>query len=437
MKFSLVVAAALLTSAACTKANPKSCIDGHCSDPDLPFCDVDGAIEGEPNTCIAVTCSAGEFVECRDDKALTCNANGDNLELVQCEFGCSEDGCKVCDTPECEKHIIPRYLPAACDALSDAGPLAIMASDALIDTSNDLNCTAVVQQASGPEICVLHHTEILVAQNRTLRVTGTRALALVADRELSIVGTLDASADGRTNGPGGGMTKSGSCTNVGGGGAGGRTAGGAGGTTVDGGAMNGGAAQTNAADLTTLHGGAQSAAGSCVPGGGGGALTLISCRGPVAIAGLIDAGGGGGAESDFQQQGTTGTYRYAGGGGAGGTVVLQGMTLSVTGQLVANGGGGGGACDGPCFVMGPFSGPGDDGLRSTARANGGAGEALGGAGGAAVGQPFPGRAGDSFGGGGGGSGGFLLTFTPAGVTPAISPTLVSPPLEANGTIPTN
>src|SRR4051812_31308145 len=66
-------------STACTKPNPAlSCEDGLCSDPTVPFCDVTGAIGGEPNACVHVTCSPSEVAECRGDKALTCNATGDN-----------------------------------------------------------------------------------------------------------------------------------------------------------------------------------------------------------------------------------------------------------------------------------------------------------------------------------------------------------------------
>ena len=39
----------------CTVPNPKSCADKFCSDPNFPFCDMDGSIEGAPQTCIAVS----------------------------------------------------------------------------------------------------------------------------------------------------------------------------------------------------------------------------------------------------------------------------------------------------------------------------------------------------------------------------------------------
>ena len=438
----LVCVVALVLVGCGTKPNPASCIDNHCSDPDLPFCDVDGSIGGEPNTCIAVTCTPGEFEACRGDRALTCNTAGDNYELVECQYGCSAEanGCKACDAPECEKHIIPKYVPDACNQLTTAGALSISASTTF-DTGNALNCTTTITQVDGPEICVLRHGTINIDRNQTLTVIGSRALALVADRDISIDGEIDARArfDGvsNNNGPGGGTRKSGTSVNVAGGGAGYRTAGGSGGTTTNGGAANGGAVGPSPASSTVLLGGAQpvAAANGGLPGGGGGALTLISCRGKVSVSGLVDVNGGGGGAGRLTNFGQV--YRMAAGGGSGGTVVLQGMSVVVTGQLFANGGGGGG---GGNFDAGNGSG----GLRSTQPAPGGLGAAApsmnGGFGGSATIPPGDGNGsgGDpAYGGAGGGSTGYLATYTPQGVMPTLTPVTVSPPFETNGTIPTN
>jgi len=47
-------------ASSCTKSNPAAyCTTGTCSDPAYPYCDFDGAIGGEPGTCIAVDCSPG------------------------------------------------------------------------------------------------------------------------------------------------------------------------------------------------------------------------------------------------------------------------------------------------------------------------------------------------------------------------------------------
>jgi hypothetical protein len=85
----------------CTKPNPAStCSNGTCSDPAFPFCDVDGAIGGEPNTCIAVSCTAGSAATCRSDGALICNATGDNYDVTACPAGCVDGiGCnQACTT---------------------------------------------------------------------------------------------------------------------------------------------------------------------------------------------------------------------------------------------------------------------------------------------------------------------------------------------------
>ena len=113
----IVCLALMVGGLGCTSPNPKSCLDDHhCSDPSLPFCDEDGSIGGTAGTCIAVGCTANEFQECRGDKALTCNALGDNYDLVDCPYGCGATGCLPCNTSDCEKHIIPKYVPTACDA---------------------------------------------------------------------------------------------------------------------------------------------------------------------------------------------------------------------------------------------------------------------------------------------------------------------------------
>ena len=91
----LVVSAA----AGCQEPNPRSCIDGTCTDPSLPFCDADGALAGQPETCIAVACTPGEFAACRGDHAVTCNSEGTSYDLIQCERGCDEaaGGCRLCE----------------------------------------------------------------------------------------------------------------------------------------------------------------------------------------------------------------------------------------------------------------------------------------------------------------------------------------------------
>lgn len=426
-------------AAGCTKPNPAlSCEDGLCSDPTVPYCDVTGTLGGEgPNTCIRVACTPNEFAECRGDKAVTCNASGDNYDLLTCSQGCDAamGGCKPeppCETLECKKHIIPRYAPTECDTLASNGDLTVSA-DLALNTSDDSMCTRIINPGVLPELCVIHYHSITIERNKTITVTGQRALALVADETLFVDGIVDVSASGPVDGPGGGLSVSGTTSNntKAGGGAGYQTNGGAGASaTVDGGNNNGGALTTNPPALSNyLFGGPRSELiGDVHNGGGGGALTLLSCRGELSIPGIIDAGGGGGTGSDVIG---INTAVFARGGGAGGTVVLQGMRVTVTGSLFANGGGGGGA------VNGSYGDPGEDGQRSTTPAQGGLGSNQvrnGGAGGAKNSAPSIGRAPH---GGGGGSVGYMLVYVPALENATITPLVQSPDLAAPATLATN
>jgi hypothetical protein len=415
----------LLVVAGCTERNAATCLETHCPDPAKAFCDVDGSLSGEENSCIAVECSPGEFKQCRGDVALTCNSAGNSYDLLECEFGCEESvGCKPCTAgPQCEKQIVPRYLLTVCNQLTDAGDL-LVGGDITLDTTNDLNCSAVVSQSNGPQICVVHQRSVTISANRTLKVIGPRAFALVADRDLNIEGVLDVSADGGASGPGGGFKTSGVTPEYGveqgGGGAGGATAGGAGAdTAAPGGAANGGDMEPNPATITALVGGTRATPATYgSPGGGGGAVTVLSCRGTVSIRGTVDAGGGGG-----EGEKAAGVKRSrATGGGSGGTIVIQGLNVSLTGTFVANGGGGGSI--GTTANQG-FGFPGQDGTRSTSRATGGVSSTGDGGFGGAVSPPTPGGVSR---GAGGGAAGFVLVYSPS-TTPTLDPFVASPKLE--------
>lgn len=92
-----MVLVGLLFAAACTSPNPRSCADGACTDPSLPFCDVDGAISGTPQQCIAGDCTANEVKGCRGKTAVVCNAEGTNYELKSCTDRCDDAlGCIEC-----------------------------------------------------------------------------------------------------------------------------------------------------------------------------------------------------------------------------------------------------------------------------------------------------------------------------------------------------
>src|SRR5262245_41503640 len=95
-----LVLVVILTGLSCTKQNPRSCADGVCNDPAFPFCDFDGAVGGQPKACVAVDCTAGQFVQCDGNNAIACNADGTNFEVTQCERGCdmASGGCQGCET---------------------------------------------------------------------------------------------------------------------------------------------------------------------------------------------------------------------------------------------------------------------------------------------------------------------------------------------------
>ena len=429
-----------VTSGCTTAPNPKSCADDFCHDPALPFCDADGSISGTPNTCVAVACTANEFAGCRGDEVLTCNAAGSDYDVTLCEFGCNEEakGCNACvpGSPDCTPQIIPVHMPAACNALASQ-PALVIASSMTLDTNDDNECTGgVIDQTMGPDVCVLRHSRINLEAGAEITVVGSRALALVSDEDLLIDGVLDIGANALTNGPGGGVFRSGTSgpdNEDGSGGAGFKTAGGAGGDPAsNGGANNGGAAAANPMLSMELVGGTT---GTKNPGfgaefgGAGGAANLISCRGSVVVAGLIDVGGGGGAGGFWDGA----VAHPPGAGGSGGYIVMQGMNVNVIGEVYANGGGGGGG----------QSGLGADGTRSaTVAAVGGtsAHGAIGGAGGRRGAAPGVGSRTMSplevTGGAGGGSTGFIQTYTPEGVLPMLSARGISPALEPNGTVQT-
>lgn len=317
----------------------------------------------------------------------------------------------------------------------------IISSSATFDTSLDAGCTGgVIVQTGGPDICILRHETISIEAGVSLVVTGPRAIALVADRTVSIAGFLDVSAEGEKNGPGGGTLRSGGSgvSPNGFGGAGFKTQGGSGGTsTLDGGAGNAGQ-PIDPASLAVLVGGPQIVPeidpnGSLGPGGG--AAVLVSCLGTVDVNGEIHAGGGRGAGGGFIVFANLG----GSGGGAGGNVVFQGADVVITGHLFANGGSGGAG-----KPSGSGTGaPGYEGERSLVAITGGIGTAGGGSGGAGgSGTSLPGHgklttmAPMSTAGGGGGSVGFFQSYTPAGVTPTLTPSAASPAPQPNGTIPT-
>lgn len=467
--------------AACTKQNEHVCVNGNCPSSDFPFCDVGGEVGGFPGLCVAVDCTPGEFAACRSDGAITCNARGDDYDVVPCEHGCTEAsaGCTACvpstvtcdgnnlvtcdadgnatvetcragcvdgGSPRCA-YLEPRYLPDICDTPAVVEELVFSKPLGGFSSSDDFVCNGgIIKQSAGsatvPEICVLRYKRIAIRNGGSVRVTigsgGTvgRAVAFVADESVSIESNafLDIGASSNTSGPGGGYTFSGpgSATIApdGAGGAGFKTAGAAGGTSAaDGGANDAGPAAVDPAQIDVLVGGPRTTLA-----GGGGAATLIACRGTVTVDGVITAGGGG-AQSG---QVLLGTLIGGGGGGAGGYVVIQGLGVEIRGGLYANGGGGG-AGKPSNLSVGSNGLDGTSSLTSAAGGTGQSGAGSGGAGATGTTTPRPGARSTLSGatpGGGGGSVGFLQTYTPAGIAPVLTPSEASPAFSANRNVPT-
>jgi hypothetical protein len=385
---------------ACTKPNAaKHCTEGTCTTPAFPFCDVTGAIGGEEGTCIAVTCAAGEFGECRGDKEVRCSDNEHNYDVVVCERGCdpAADGCRLCNPgetactngkvatcdadgvvasmttcplgcfetqPRCrdiepsnglatylEMVAVPPTLDIADGIVDvDSGELRLQPSGALLDVPSFL----VPASSGGVSIRVFVADRVMI-QRLTIR-SGAGigpAFALLANGDITISGSLTvepgvgqsgypgcSGADGNYGQP------CGDATAAGGGGAN-ATNGAAGGAIPSFflPAMGGVAAGTSA--LIPLVGGcygggvvgpqgAENAAGR-----GGGALQFSS-RTSILVDGVLDARGETGGTDLFSQS----LGLIVTGGGAGGGILLEApeVELGANARVLAAGADGGAGC---------------------------------------------------------------------------------------------
>lgn len=233
-------------AAACTKANPAAqCTDGVCTDPSVPYCDVDGSVSGEPNTCVAISCTAGEFKACSGSNAATvCNAIGNGYDTQPCIDGCDPGSgcvsvtCTAGDALRCDGDQLVTCNAAGTGAVAETCALGCNA-DMLrcnnVDPSNGLAtyldqaaqqgdvtlpdgttistdngtvtgpdgaiavANTIIAQPGGPMLRVLMAKSFSVGN---VRVTGTAALSIVAANDVIINGVLDLSADGVTGGPG-------------------------------------------------------------------------------------------------------------------------------------------------------------------------------------------------------------------------------------------
>jgi len=214
-------------------------------------------------------------------------------------------------------------------------------SQSPINTSNDNNCTQVLTQPNGPELCVVL-AQIVSISNDT-RYSGGRPIVLVGTDRVEINGEIDVSQGagantGACSGGAAGVNDTGAGAVAGAGGGGG---GGFGDDGADGGDGNGGNGGngSNKVDATYVRGGCPGFKGgnsSSGTGGargeGGGGIYLISGV-IIEMSGSINASGGGGRGGPNKGGG--------GGGGAGGLIGFDAPDVRVSGYVFANGGGGG------------------------------------------------------------------------------------------------
>jgi hypothetical protein len=269
-----------------------------------------------------------------------------------------------------------------------------------LDTSAATNCTKIVTQTSGPELCVIAGTTVTVSGS--FAAIGTRPLVLIGSDAVNVTNTLDVSskiAGGSRTGAGAndaGCTVGSNGKNDSGGGGGGAggsfgTIGGAGGTGdlpnnhLPIGTATGGTPGAAQAVPTVLRGGCKGSLGGDgadsdathtggVGGDGGGAVALIAGN-SITISGDVFASGAGGAVTS----GAGGFEQGAGGGGSGGMIVLDAPAVQVPGHISANGGAGAG---GGGNVGGALGGDGSTTMWNR-RATGGNGDKSGGQGGLA------------------------------------------------------
>lgn len=392
--------AALVVVVGCTKPNPaKHCEDGTCIDPKYPFCDISGAVAGEPGACIATACTADQFVECRGDVELRCNADGTNFNLTTCDRGCdaSAGGCRLCDAgetactngqvatcdasgattiketcplgcfetePRCREIAPSNGLAAYFDMVPSPPDLEL--SDATLSTvTGELNDVSgpvtvpnflVPQTSTSPAIRVLvvgslRLQKLQVTTSPSSYVPGP-ALAILARGQIEITGQLQVSPTAGAfdvvgcSGANGGYNHS--CVDIvyGAGGGANATNGGKGGDVAGyiGGA---GGVASGTFTITPLRGGCSGGGtdgsdGVYGSGGsGGGAVQLVS-RVRVDIKGIVDVRGGAGETDRYSQE----SGYYVTGGGGGGSLLIEAPTVALDGtaQLIAAGGSGSGVC---------------------------------------------------------------------------------------------
>jgi len=453
----------LLLLAAC-KVDPLYCDENtRCTDPDRPFCDLNGdypASDGVARTCIPdpnpgnepdagdtagsdgnepdagqdpIACAEpGDALECDGDTLVSCSDAGTE-QRVECPLGCSSEELRCLDLRP--SNDVAPYLDqsAAADALVLTGVAEFNTDSGNLVDGDETTILArsvlVEAPSNGVPIRVLIASRVEI---ESLDVDGSAALAIAADGDVLIRGRLSVAGDDRVPGPGsfgdpsscrgqrGTIGEANGRFHAGGNGGGGyRTKGAPGGTVEDEVAQNGaGGSPFFNSLLVPLRGG-------CPGGGstnGGGAVQIVSrTRIDIAQDALINANGGGGVEPtpgpQFPDPG--------GGGGAGGAILLEAPEVTVAGGLFSNGGGGSAAC-----------GTGENGRESLDPALGkqcpGSDSGDGGSGGSALDGPTDGEpiaatsSFDNAGGSGGGAAGFIRINSRTGTFVPSPTALISP-----------
>jgi hypothetical protein len=420
----------VLVAVGCTKSNPAAhCQNGTCTDPSFPFCDVSGVVGGEPGACIAATCTAGQFTECRDNAEVRCNATGDNYEVVQCERGCdaAADGCRLCNPSEtactngkvatCDSSgaVVSQYsCPLGCfeaeprcrdivpsnglakflDQVQMPVPLDLSGGGTINTTTGEIGTSAgtftvpsffMQAPAGGSPIRVFVASTVRLGNLDVSPAPDAPfgqgpALAIIATGDVSVEGKVSLSGTSDYASAGGvafpgcvggppGSPSSGPAT-AGWGGGGHATAGGAGGEIL--GRVNGGLAgqASGTESLVPLRGG-------CASSGSGGGAIQISSATQIRVIGVINVNGGLGVSDPDS----------IGGGAAGGGILLEApsVQLEANARLLANGGAGAAgnqlgstsdteapASGGKCIATSTYCGAGGDGgSKSTLPGDGG------------------------------------------------------------------